>query len=141
MKLALRKDAATDANWAERTFAALTRWRLTSQWCHGGVVIGDRLYHSNAREGLHCSDYTPERWDLIELGPQLDAHALSQFDRLQGAKYDFLGVMGFVFPGLRGSADRFYCFEWCAVAMDMPPTEWITPELLLNHVVAREALI
>ncbi len=138
MKLALRATAATDANWLERAFAALTRWRLASQWCHGGVVIGDTLYQVNARHGLHTSDYTPERWTLIDLGSEGDADALALFDELRGARYDFLGVLGFGLPCVRGTDARLYCFEWCAMCMGVPHHRWMTPERLLSH-VARSA--
>ena len=33
----------------------MTRERLVSDYCHGGIVIGDRLYHANARDGLHST--------------------------------------------------------------------------------------
>ena len=130
MKLALRRTAAENATWAQRQFAALTRWRLCSVYCHAGIVIGDRLYQVNAAHGLHESDYTPERWDLFDLGDERDAAALALFSELEGDKYDYLGVLGFGLP-VRGDADRLYCFEWCALAMGVEPQRWMTPEKLL----------
>lgn len=141
MMLALRADHAQGANAAERAFAALTRWRLASQWCHGGIVIGERLYHANARCGLHESDYTPERWTLIDLGPGLDAWALQLFSEMQGARYDFAGVLGFGLPCVQGSDDRLYCFEWCALAMGVPAARWMTPERLLAHLLRRHLIV
>ena len=47
-------------------------------------MIGDRLYQVNAAHGLHESDYTPERWDLFDVGGD-DAVALELFDALAGA--------------------------------------------------------
>lgn len=43
MKLALRRTAAENATWVQRQFAALTRWRLCSVYCHAGIVIGERM--------------------------------------------------------------------------------------------------
>lgn len=134
MKLALRATAATDANLAERAFASLTRWRLASQWCHGGIVIGDRLYQVNARHGLHQSDYTPDRWWLLDLGGEHDERALRLFAELDGAGYDYLGVLGFGLPWVRGDDERLYCFEWCAMAMGVPHHRWMTPERLIAHI-------
>ena len=136
MKLALRATAAKDANAAERAFAALTRWRLASQWCHGGIVVGDTLYQVNARNGLHSCGYTPERWDLIDLGGERDAAALRLFRELEGTEYDYLGVLGFGLP-VRGDDDRLYCFEWCAMAMGVPHHRWMTPERLLAHITIK----
>lgn len=130
MKLALRRAAADDATWLQRAFACLTRWRLCSVYAHAGIVIGDRLFQVNAKSGLHESTYTPERWDLFELGDSLDADALELFDALRGAGYDYLGVLGFGLP-VQGDDERLYCFEWCALAMGMQHQRWMTPEKLL----------
>ncbi len=131
MKLALRATPPTDGTWYERAFAALTRWRLCSQWVHGGIVIDDTLYQANARHGLHATtDWTPERWLLLELGDAREAEARQLFAQHAGAGYDYLGVLGFALP-VRGRDDRLYCFEWCALAMGLEPARWMTPERLL----------
>ena len=129
MKLALRRTAAESATLPQRVFADMTRWRLCSLWCHGGIVIGDRMYQANAKYGLHDCDFTPERWDLFDVGGD-DAVVLELFDALAGARYDYLGVLGFGLP-VRGDADRLYCFEWCALAMGVEHQRWMTPEKLL----------
>lgn len=134
MQLALRSTAADGATPAQRAFAALTRWRLCSQWCHGAIVLGGTLYQANATHGLHAApSFSPDKWQLIELGQQHDAQALALFKVLDGAAYDVLGVLGFGLPGVRGSDQRLYCFEWCAMAMQMPAARWMTPERLLHH--------
>lgn len=138
MKLALRSTSANDANRIERAFAALTRWRLASQWCHAGIVVGDQLYHANARHGLHASSYTPARWWLLDLGHEHDQHALRLFRELQGAGYDYLGALGFGLPCIEGAPDRLYCFEWCALAMDIAPHRWMTPERLLAAIATKK---
>lgn len=131
MKLALRGSPPTDGTWYERAFSALTRWRLCSRWVHGGIVIDGVLYQANGRHGLHSTtDWTPERWDLIELGDARDADARALFERLKGAGYDYLGVLGFALP-VAGDDDRLYCFEWCALAMGIDAHRWMTPERLL----------
>ena len=138
MKLALRADHAAGATAPERAFAALTRWRLASQWCHGGIVIGERLYHVTARGALHSTSYTPDCWHLVDLGEDNDTWALQLFERLQGARYNFAGVLGFGIPGVRGSDARLYCFEWCAMCIGAPPHRWMTPERLLFHALQKK---
>ena len=46
MYLALKRTPASDATRAQREFAALTKWRLCSQYSHGGIVLDGWLYHS-----------------------------------------------------------------------------------------------
>lgn len=129
MKLALRHTSAASARWYERVFAALTRWRLCSHYSHGGIVIGGMMYHATSRKGLHVSDFTPDRWDVFEIGGD-DEAALKQFAEHEGASYDWMGVLGFAIP-VRGRRKKLYCFEWCALAMGLPPERWETPERLL----------
>ena len=134
MKLALRASAAAGATLPERAFAAFTRARLASRWCHGGIVIGDRLYQANARNWLHDTGYHPAKWDLFDVGNDNDAWALQLYESLQGARYDYLGVLGFGLP-VKGSDARLYCFEWCALALGVPQHRWMTPERLLAHLL------
>lgn len=135
MKLALRRTAASDAKWFQRFFAWLTKVRLVSVYCHGGIVIGDTLYQANAKHGLHTSEYNPDHWDLFELGSERVIQTLNLFRFLKGSKYDYLGVLGFGIPGIRGNNRKLYCFEWCAMAMGIPHENWMTPEKLLLGVV------
>ena len=138
MKLALRSTPSASGNWLARAAAAVTRWRLCSQYCHGGIVIGDRLLHATSKDGLHATtDWEPAKWTLIDLGHLRDATALSLFDRRIGAPYDWLGVFGFALPWVRGRRHALYCFEWCALALGAKPARWMTPERLLAHIAAR----
>jgi hypothetical protein len=133
MKLALRRDAPSGANWMQRFFCWVIRARLVSMYCHGGIVIAGRLYHSTASKGLHClppNDWNPEKWDIFEVGGD-DTKALDLFAQYMGAKYDWLGLLTFVGTKSQDSA-KMYCFEWCYYAMTgKKPFERITPELLL----------
>lgn len=128
--LALRKTPPTDATPWQRCFAALTRWRLLSQYSHGGIVIGSRMYHVTAAGGLHRSSYDPTLWDTFDIGGD-DAAALDLFHRLRGAKYDYIGLLGFVLPWNFNDHQRMYCFEWCALCLGIPIDDRITPERLL----------
>ena len=138
MKLALRSTPSSSGNWLHRACAAITRWRLCSQWCHGAIAVGDLLLQANFKKGLHATtDWEPSKWTLIDLGPGRDAQVLEQFDRRMGAPYDWLGVLGFALPCVRGRRRALYCFEWCALALGARPSRLMTPEKLLAHVVAK----
>jgi hypothetical protein len=135
MKLALRSTPSDEGSLLHRIGAALVRWRLCSQWCHGGIVIGGVLYQSNAKHGLHSTpDWEPHKWLLIELGGRREQQVLAGFDWRKGAPYDWLGVLGFALP-FKGKRRALYCFEWCALAIGAPFAKWQTPEKLLAHVV------
>ena len=88
MYYAFRKTAADGASALQRAAAALTRERLVSDYCHGGIVIGDRLYHVNTKDGLHSTSFDPEKWDLFYIGDSFDKFALILFSQLKGTKYD-----------------------------------------------------
>ncbi len=118
MYLALKSAAASDARWHERAFAALTRWRLASRWCHAGIVIGGVMHHANARHGLFRSSYNPARWDIYLIPTGDGRRALQLFEQHQGASYNWRGVLAFIVPWFGTSKRKFYCFEWCALAMN-----------------------
>lgn len=141
MKLALRTTAATDATLAARAAAACIKVRLVSAYCHGGIVIGDTLMHATASHGLCSTTFTPERWDLIDLGPALDARGLALFEKHKGAHYDWLGLVPFIEPIPMGSDDKFYCFEWCwFVLTGQRPRGLVTPERLLKKTIEMKGL-
>ena len=140
MKLALRSTASDSATRWQRLQAAVIRWRLCSQWCHGAVVVGDQLLQSTPANGL-CSttSFDPSKWTLIDLGTAGDAQALTLFASRKGAPYDWLGVLGFALPWVSGKKNSLYCFEWCALAIGAPAQRWMTPERLLAHIATQGA--
>ncbi|MFA5898074.1 MAG: hypothetical protein WC829_03055 [Hyphomicrobium sp.] len=132
MKLALRTGPAVDATFMHRLASDVIKARLVTDYPHAGIVIGDLLYHASAKGGLQCVPYTPERWELIELGDDFDADALESFEKYQGAGYDWVSLLAFAFISARDSK-RFYCYEWCYLAMTgKNPTSRVTPETLLK---------
>lgn len=136
MKLALRTTAATDATLAARVAAACIKVRLVSKYCHGGIVVGDTLMHATAQHGLCSTTFTPERWDLIDLGDRADEQVDLLFGLHEGAGYDWLGLVPFIAPLPLGSDQRLYCFEWCWLAMTGEyPRGLVTPEMLLKRAI------
>lgn len=130
--LALRRDAASNATWWQRALCALVRWRLVSQWCHAGVICDGVLHHVTVTDGLTSTDdWTPNRWDLIELPGSardvlqtaLQAHAC--------AKYDWFSLLAFILPGSWSDGKRLYCFELPAIVLGMDTRQRVTPERLL----------
>lgn len=146
MYLALRRDAATDAKWLDHFFIWVIQARLVTDYPHAGIVIGDQLYHATARHGFCKTPYTPERWELHDLGTERDAEVLAMAeDRIaRGTGYDFAELFDFTplrvlvkvarkVPALRRWLDNLlYCFQWCWLAMTGSyPTRRVTAERLL----------
>jgi len=133
VKLALRPTAASDATLPARIAATAIKVRLVSQYCHGGIVIGNTLWHATAQHGVICTDFTSEHWDLIELGDALDADALARVLPLLGAGYDWFSLLAFVIPADATDAQRWYCFELCWYLLTGEnPNFRVTPEMLLK---------
>lgn len=132
MMLALRSQPATDAKWLDKQAHWLIKARLVTRYPHAGIVIGETLYHATAKRGLHASEYTPERWELFDLGDEMDAEVMELFNNLKGTQYDMFSLLAFIGIPFRDSK-RMYCFEWCYLAMtgEQPKTR-VTAETLLE---------
>lgn len=133
--LALRKTAASNATRWQRIFAALTRWRLCSNYCHGGIVINSKMHHMTYKDGLHVSDFDKTKWDVYELPDYYSNRLYDLFSQYKQVKYDWFSLLGFVLPWRITDSRRMYCFEWCARVMGMPVRQRITPEDLLIAVL------
>ena len=130
--LALRRDAASNATWWQRALCALVRWRLVSQWCHGGVVCDGVLHHVTTQDGLtQTEDWTPNRWDLIELPGSARDVLQTALQAHAGAKYDWFSLLAFILPGRWSDSKRLYCFELPAIVLGMDTRQRVTPERLL----------
>ena len=130
--LALRRDAASNATWWQRALCALVRWRLVSQWCHAGVICDGVLHHVTVTEGLTSTDdWTPGRWDLIELPGSARDVLQTALQAHAGAKYDWFSLLAFILPGRWSDSKRLYCFELPALVLGISTRQRVTPERLL----------
>ena len=134
MKLALRRDAPSNATPLQTLACKVIKARLVSQFSHGGIVVGDNLYHSTGSRGLHmleAHEWNPSNWLLIELGTTQDLRVLNLFERVKGMKYDWFSLLAFAGLSAR-DGNRVYCFEWCWWCITgAPPSTRVTPEMLI----------
>lgn len=154
MYLALRRGPATTANWLDKLFIHIIKARLVTDYPHAGIVIGQTLYHATARGGFCKTEFTAERWELLDFGTERDAEvqAMAEGFIADGVGYDFFEL--FDFAGLRWlvklarkvSALRrwldnlLYCFQWCWLAITGTfPTRRVTAEMLLALYAQRVA--
>lgn len=133
--LALRKTAASNATCWQRIFAALTRWRLCSNYCHGGIAINSKMHHMTYKDGLHVSGFDTDKWDLYPLSDQNSNRLYDLFIQYKQVKYDGFSLLGFVLPWRITDSKRMYCFEWCGRVLGLPINKRITPEDLLIAVL------
>lgn len=145
MKLALRSTAATRGTTIHKLSTAVIRAVLCTDYPHAGIVIGGTLYHSNAEHGLHAvSEFSPEKWVLIDLGDEADEKVVQTFEQLKGTPYDWLELFDFTvlrngmkivrkIPGVGDKLGEWmYCYQWCYLAMTgQRPVKRVTAETLL----------
>ena len=108
--IAFRRTAPVGAPWWQRALCALVRWRLVSQWCHAGIVCDGVLHHVTVTDGLTSTDdWTPNRWDLIEL-PEAYRDILQTVLHMLagGARYDWFSLIAFLLPGRWSDGKRLY---------------------------------
>lgn len=130
--LAFKKQPATNANIIKRAANTVVKFRLVSQWGHGGIVVNGELLHVTTDAGLNReTDWNPEKWDLYEISVDVDK-VLQKFNEFKGTKYDWFSLLAFVGPKASDSS-RLYCFEWMYLAVTQKnPNFRITPEILLG---------
>ena len=75
-----------------------------------------------------------DKWDLIELGntDSLRAAIINRYERTAGCRYDYLGALGVVLP-LRQRSNRWFCSEWCAMALGLEQPETYSPNTLAKY--------
>lgn len=105
-----------------KIFDRLIRWWTDSPYSHCELVFdGDLLFSADAWSNRvrFKTGYNRESWDEIALELN-DAHIdkIMKFCAAQAnAKYDWLGIAGFVIPAIKDSSDRWFCSELCCAAL------------------------
>lgn len=97
------------------------------------------MYSSSPRDGgVRVKKYQyldPLHWDLLPV-PKAYRHKSSGndiaffADSCAGCKYDWLGVLAFVLPWLKGSERRFFCSEFVATFLELRSASKISPAML-----------
>ena len=133
MFLVLKKRSLDKEPIQNKVFSTLIKWRLVSKYCHGGIVINNKIMHCTSK-GLVSEDFTITKsdryWDVIDLGNEIDDYVLDLFEQYKGTKYDWFSLIGFILPWRVTNRKAMYCFEWCLLAMGGIITERVTPENL-----------
>lgn len=80
--------------------------------------------------------YSDDDWVFVKLPNNIrDLNDIKTFyNTTKGKKYDYLGVLGFVF-GNRDNKNRYFCSEWCSEALGFKNPSKISPGKLYEMVV------
>lgn len=92
-------------------------------YSHCELVFSDGMSASSSFEdgGIRFKkiEYSPDRWDLVEIDPSLEHAAREWFGTHQGKKYDILGNIRFCLGFLGHSRNRYFCSEAVASALGL----------------------
>lgn len=96
--------------WSHEVAAWIIKTRLVTNYPHAGIVIGDRIYHATAANGVFDEPFVNKgNWVLKEYGDD-DAKAIEQYSQRKGRKYDWISLLAFAGVKVTDSS-RDYCYE------------------------------
>lgn len=112
---------------------------VVRSWClspysHVELIFSDGMAGSAsfADGGVRLKriEFSPERWDFIELPAHLEPAARAWFELHKDAKYDLLGNLQFILAPFGQAERRWFCSEACAAALGFPdPWRYDPPTL------------
>lgn len=126
-------------------YDALVRWWTRGPYSHVELAfhVGDDVHlcwSSSPRDGGVRSKLMPlpkEHWDVLEIGQdKRRATVLLWFKDRQGARYDWLGLLGFVMRRVKGRSSRYFCSEAVGAALGYDEA-WRFDPNTLHAVVTR----
>lgn len=94
-----------------------------------------KSYSASSRDkGVRCKtmELPSDKWDLISLSEHVILDTIDLYEETQGEKYDYLGVLRFIFPFLKPSPTRWFCSEWCAQALGLENPAQYSPSRLVK---------
>ena len=124
--------AARLSDWIIRTLTGSPYSHCELAVAHGNGQYD--CYSSSIRDGgvrLKGMPLPPEKWDLIPVDVSHEqVHAALAATR--GAKYDWLGATG-VIARWRHDKRKYFCSEWCAMALGLANPERFCPGSLAAY--------
>ncbi len=133
MKIAMRKTNAP--GFFPGLFNNWTKWSLHTEYSHGGVLIGDQLWHTTTKGVLPETLKNPELWDLFETNVP-DTIALERCMAVLGQRYDLISLLGFKIPIRITDSRGLYCFElqWLAMTGEHPKKR-VSPDTVMAEIL------
>lgn len=116
-------------------------WWTRGPYSHVELVVCDPVtgletsYSSSLPDGgvrKKSIDYKPERWDFVEL-PLHDGDVVAVwFEERMGAKYDILGIFGFILRPVAENKRKYFCSEAVGAALGFPNPWRLDPNTLYD---------
>lgn len=72
-------------------------------------------------------DFDPAHWDFVDVPDALADRALAWFEQHQGASYDLIGNLSFLWPLVPHSRRKWFCSEAIAAALGIPEPHRLGP--------------
>lgn len=106
-------------NYSGGLYGYLIKLFTRGLYTHCGIVIGDVLYQAQIFKGVYKQDWIPGMWDVvyIDLSEKQQRKVKKFLEKELNSRYDWLGVLHFVFKFLKPSKKRWFCSELCAKAL------------------------
>jgi hypothetical protein len=135
MKIAFRK--TNTPGFFPGLFNAYTRWSLKTDYAHGGVLIGDQLWHTTTKGVMPETINSLEEWDLFQTDVP-DTIALERCTKVHKTKYDLASLLSFKLPIRITDSKSLYCFEfqWYVLTGEHPRKP-ISPDTIMAEILRK----
>jgi len=115
IQVAFYKANQPKATWLDKLISFYTK----GPFSHVELIIDGYQYSSSPRDGgvrkvPHKLDHTV--WEYIELNNIETNKILTFFEETKYAKYDYTGILGFIFLN-KDSEKKWFCSEWVTRAL------------------------
>ena len=129
MKIAFYK---AEGDWTDK----LIRFWTGGNYSHCEIVIDELWYSSSWYDGgVRCKNIilNKENWDVFELSKDDEKFVLELFEKTKNSKYDIKGIfLSNIFAFNIHSKNKYWCSEWCAIALKLKNTNLDPNELFLE---------
>ena len=116
-------------------FGKLISWWTTGKFSHVELVFSDgtKFSSSHRDHGVRFKEFElkSENWAIVDL-PMTEAQEARTRGLAQtfvGKKYDYKGVLGFVYSPLSADGNRWYCSEICAYLLNIEKVVATPPKI------------
>lgn len=92
---------------------------------------------SSERDGGVRSKYMtlePERWHIIEIITEKTYQQITEFfEEQNGKKYDYFGAVGVVLPFVKGTPEKWFCFEVVGSSLGYKESSYFNADNLMER--------
>ena len=79
-------------------------------------------------------EFNPKHWEIFKFETDVSqSHVMEWFGTRTGAKYDWLGAIGVVFPFVRQRKQRWFCSEAIATCLGLEGARKMSPQDIFDY--------